>query len=273
MRQVRWNGSSQWSHCWMLSSILLHPKQSAVLGRFRSSSGDSYPGEFGMSNCSKTGVAKPVASVFGPEACDFSESKGEAVGSKLSVGAIPVVKSSNASLGAVVTCEMCRVSEFVKIDAMSDTLVSASVIVVAEEAILLLTTSQSFKMFSLLESIFRVTVVKASDDVCAACSLIESLDVVMVCVRRLTTSSIVSRSVAVVGVSSKVVIINSTLPSMVANRCVRCSMVCIARFHCPEGICTISECGGGGGDICDVIGVCNGVSLSGLELGADCCTV
>jgi hypothetical protein len=60
------------------------------------------------------------------------------------------------------------VSEFVKIDAMSDTLVSASVIVVAEEAILLLTTSQSFKMFSLLVSIFRATVVKASDDACAA---------------------------------------------------------------------------------------------------------
>jgi hypothetical protein len=93
----------------MSSSILLHPKQSAVLGRVKSSSGDSYPGEFGVSNCSKTGVAESGASVLsglGPEVCDVSESKGEAVDSKLSVGAIPVVKSSSASLGAVATCDM-----------------------------------------------------------------------------------------------------------------------------------------------------------------------
>ena len=177
--------------------------------------------------------ASPSLLCPGSESSGASDGVGEAFVSKLRIGAIPVVKSSTVVLDVVTACCECRgrredVSEFVKVDAMSETLVSASVIVVAEDAILLLTTSHSFKMCPLLASIFRVTVVKASDDVCAACSLIDSLCDVIVCVRVLITSSIVSRRVVIVGVFSKMVVIPLTLSSTVANRCVSCAMVCMA---------------------------------------------
>ncbi len=260
----------------MLSSILLHPKQSAVLGRVSNSSGDSHLGGMGVSNVITEVVGAGGGSVATAtsEACGLSEEESEAVDSKLSVGANPVVKSSTATFKECVACEECGagagVSDFEKADAMSDTLVSASVIVVAEEVILLFTTSQSFKMFPLLVSKLRAMVDKASEDACAVCSLIESLDDVIVCVMVLITSSIVSRRVSIVGVFSRVVCITLKLSSIVANRCVRFSMVCRARFHCPVGTCIISKCGVvvAGGSRAGV--VCIGNSLAGAELGANC---